>query len=306
MATGDNLLEAVTADTIAHESARAAKHSLPIGAPCPNCHTAIAGPWCYACGQRAEKYNRSIWRLAGEAFEALIELDGRVWQTFPRLIIRPGRLTRDYLDGHRAVQVPPFRIFLIVLLLVFFAGSIDVSRGHQNFRLVPPNSPEAANIMSPEIQKQMNLQVGDAKASAWLKERLLFSLNHQDAFFRSVAEWSQRFAFLMLPIAALILSVLFLFKKGVYVFDHLIFTMHSLSFQGLLLSAVFLLGAFGQTWGGWLLMASPVHLFVHMRGTYRISTVGTLIRMGLLFFGSSIAFGLLIGGLVVVGLATAH
>jgi hypothetical protein len=306
MATGDNLLEAVTADTIAHEGARAAKHSLAIGTPCPNCRTAIAGPWCYACGQRAEKFNRSIWRLAGEAFEALVELDGRVWQTFPRLIIRPGRLTRDYLDGHRAVQVPPFRIFLIVLLLVFFAASIDVSRGHRNFRLVPPNSPEAANIMSPEIQKRMNVQVGDAKASAWLKERLLFSLNHQDAFFRSVAEWSQRFAFLMLPIAALILTVLFVFKKGVYVFDHLIFTMHSLSFQGLLLSAVFLLGAFGQDWGGWVLMASPVHLFVHMRGTYGISTFGTLIRMGLLFFGSSIAFGLLIGGLVVVGLATAH
>ena len=43
-----------------------------------------------------------------------------------------------------------------------------------------------------------------------------------------------------------------------------------------------------------------------MRGTYRISILGTLIRMSLLFLGSSIAFGLLIGGLVVVGLATAH
>jgi hypothetical protein len=160
--------------------------------------------------------------------------------------------------------------------------------------------------MSPEIQKQMDVRVGDAKTTAWLKERLLFSLNHQDAFFRSVAEWSQRFAFLMLPIAALILTVLFVFKKGVYVFDHLIFAMHSLSFQGLLLSAVFLAGAFGQSSGGWLLLASPVHLFVHMRGTYGISTFGTLIRMGLLFVGSSIAFGLLIGGLVVVGLATAH
>ena len=52
MATGDNILEAVTADTLAHEAARASKHSLPIGAPCPNCHTALAGPWCYACGQR--------------------------------------------------------------------------------------------------------------------------------------------------------------------------------------------------------------------------------------------------------------
>jgi Protein of unknown function (DUF3667) len=306
MANGDNLLEAITADTVAHETARASKRSLPIGTPCPNCHTAIAGPWCYACGQRAEKYHRSILRLAFEALEGLTDLDGRIWQTFPRLIIRPGRLTRDYLDGHRAVQVPPFRIFLIVLLLVFFAGSLDVSRNAQKFKLATPDNPGVSKFMSPEVQKQLDLQIGDAKASAWLKERVLFSLDHQDAFLRSVTDWSQRFAFLMLPIAALMLSVLFVFKKGVYVFDHLIFTMHSLSFQGLLLSGVFLAGAFGQGWGGSLLLASPVHLFVHMRGTYRSSVIGTLIRMALLFLGSSIAFGLLIGALVVVGLATAH
>ena len=109
----------------------------------------------------------------------------------------------------------------------------------------------------------------------------------------------------MLPIAALMLSVLFLFKKGVFVFDHLIFSMHSLSFQGLLLTAVFLLGL-GVDWGPALLWLSPVHLFMHMRGAYRISVIGTLIRMFLLFMGSSIAFALLIAGLVLVGLATAH
>ena len=128
MATGDHLLESVTADTVASEAKRAAKHSLPIGTPCANCNTTLAGAWCYACGQRGEEYHRSIWKLTVEAVMGLIDLDGRIWQTFPRLILRPGKLTRDYLDGHRAVQVPPFRIFLIVLLMVFFAGSLDVSK----------------------------------------------------------------------------------------------------------------------------------------------------------------------------------
>jgi hypothetical protein len=41
-----------------------------------------------------------------------------------------------------------------------------------------------------------------------------------------------------------------------------------------------------------------------MRGTYRISIVGTLIRMFLLFIGSSIAFAFLMVGLLLVGLAT--
>jgi hypothetical protein len=305
MATGDHLLESVTADTVASEAKRAAKHSLPIGTPCANCNTTLAGAWCYACGQRGEEYHRSIWKLTVEAAMGLIDLDGRIWQTFPRLILRPGKLTRDYLDGHRAVQVPPFRIFLIVLLMVFFAGSLDVSRNRQSFKLATPDSPEAAKILSPEMRKNMDVQLGDAKASSWLKERLTFSLDHQDAFFTAVMEWAQRFAVIMLPIAALMLTVLFLFKKNIYVFDHLIFSMHSLSFQGLLLTIVFLLGLV-VNWGPQLLWLSPVHLFVHMRGTYRVSIVGTLIRMFLLFLGSSIAFGLLIGGLVLVGLATAH
>jgi hypothetical protein len=45
---------------------------------------------------------------------------------------------------------------------------------------------------------------------------------------------------------------------------------------------------------------------MHMRGTYRISWYGTLIRMFLLFIGSSWAFGFLILGLLLVGLATVH
>jgi hypothetical protein len=305
MAMGDHLLEAVTTDTIASEAKRAARHSLPIGAPCANCNTALAGPWCYTCGQRGEQYHRSIWRLTWEAVEGLTDLDGRIWQTFPRLILRPGRLTRDYLDGHRAVQVPPFRIFLVVLLLVFFAGALDVSKNREQFRLAGPNSPEAAKFLTPEQQKNFTMQIGDAKASNWMKQRLIFSLNHQDAFFVAVADWGQRFAVLMLPIAALMLTVLFVFKKDTYVFDHLIFAMHSLSFQGLLLTGVFLLALIGD-WGANLLWLSPIHLFMHMRGTYRISVIGTLVRMTLLFFGSAIAFGLLVGGLVIVGLATAH
>jgi hypothetical protein len=305
MATGDQLLEAVTADTVATEAKRAAKYSLPIGTPCPNCRTTLAGAWCYTCGQRGEEYHRSIWRLTWEAIEGFFDLDGRIWQTFPRLILRPGKLTRDYLDGHRAVQVPPFRIFLVVLLMVFFAASLDISKGKQQFKLATPNSPEAAKVLSPEMRKNMDVQIGDAQGSKWLKERVLFSLDHQDAFFAALADWGQRFAVLMLPIAALMLSVLFLFKRGVYVFDHLIFSMHSLSFQGVLLTAVFLLGMVAN-WSPALLFLSPVHLFVHMRGAYRISVVGTLIRMFLLFIGSSVAFGVLIGALVIVGLATAH
>jgi hypothetical protein len=304
MATGDQLLEAVTEDTIAHELTRASKHSLPIGAPCPNCHTALAGPWCYACGQRGEEFHRSIWRLTWEALEGLTDLDGRLWQTLPRLILKPGQLTHDYLDGHRAAQIPPFRLFLIVLVLVFFAGALNFQANHVNFK-VPANSFIMNGSGDQADLKKATDAMSRTPNGRWLVKQGQAALKDPDAYMRSLADWSHQFAILMLPIAALMLSVLFVFKRSVYVFDHLIFSMHSLAFQGLLISGVFL-GGMAVDWAGSFLWLAPVHLFIHMRRTYRISTLGTLIRMFLLFNLSAVAFVFLMLGLAFAGLATVH
>jgi hypothetical protein len=51
------------------------------------------------------------------------------------------------------------------------------------------------------------------------------------------------------------------------------------------------------------MLAAPVHLFFHMRGVYRTSVVGTIVRMGLLFVGSIIGGILIFLGLLWVGLS---
>lgn len=311
MGLGAPELDAITADAVAGEIGRASKHALPLGTPCPNCTTPLAGAWCHACGQKGEDYHRSIWHLVTEAFEGLTHFDGRFWQTVPRLITRPGRLTRDYLDGHRAVQIPPFRLFLVVLLLVFFAGSLSLGRGDNKVKVVKPNDPAIVAAMSAEDKASLKEAADnlarlktDKDAGYWV-EKGEHAVKNPEALAHAMEQWGHRFAILMLPIAALLLSVLFVFKRGVYVFDHLIFAMHSLSFQGLLLTTIFLGSLInGAFW--WLLLLAPVHLFVHMRGTYKISTFGTLVRMWLLFVGSSVAFSFLMLGLVIVAAATLH
>ena len=298
-------LRVVGGKTTVHVTPRPAKHGLPVGSPCPNCGTALAGDYCYVCGQRAEEYHRSIWHLVAEAFEGLTHFDGRFWTTAPQLIVRPGKLTRDYLDGHRAAQIPPFRLFLIVLIAVFFAGALSVQANHVAFRIVPAET-FIARDPGDRAQFKEAFDALRAKPQArWLVERGETALKNPEALLQSMAHWSHQFAILMLPIAALMLTVLFVFKRGVYVFDHLIFSMHSLSFQGLLLTGVFL-GDLVAPWAAWFLLLSPVHLFVHMRETYRISAVGTLIRMLLLFILSATAFVFLMLGLVFVGRATLH
>jgi hypothetical protein len=318
MSLGAPEIDAATADAIAGEVTRAAKHSLAIGAPCPNCATPLAGPWCHNCGQKGAEYHRSIWHLIAEAFEGLTHFDGRIWQTMPRLFIRPGQLTRDYLDGHRASQIPPFRLFLIVLVLVFFAGGLSFGRDGDRTKVKVATPDQAAQLiqkntdMSAQDKADLNdamTQLGKVQkgysSNSYVRERVEHSVRNPEAFVRAMEEWGHRFAILMLPISAAMLAVIFVFKRGVYVFDHLIFSMHSLSFQGLLLTTIFL-GSLMSDWVWWLIFISPVHLFFHMRAAYRISTIGTLIRMWLLFWGSSIAVGMLLLALVVVGAIAAR
>lgn len=314
-------LDAFTADAIAGEVSRASHHALPIGTPCPNCTTPLQGPWCHTCGQKGEKYDRSIWHLVAEAFEGLTHLDGRVWNTLPKLVYRPGELTRSYLDGHRAAQIPPFRLYLVVLLLVFFSGGLafsDHGNTHNNIRVAAPNATSVDEIInsSKDVSAEdkadwrqaadaVNAKLKSKPHSTYWDERAKRAVDKPEAFLHALEQWGHRFAILMLPIAAAMLSVLFLFKKGVYVFDHLIFSMHSLSFQGLLLTGIFL-GSLVSGLFWWLLWLMPVHLFVHMKGTYKSHTLTTLVRMWLLFIGSSVAVGFLLLGLLIVGLVTTH
>jgi len=93
-----------------------------VGKPCANCDTSLEGPYCHACGQNADNHKRSIFHLVIEAIEGMFHLDGRLAQTLPLLFFRPGVLAKDYMEGRIVRHVPPFRTFLVALLLFIFAA----------------------------------------------------------------------------------------------------------------------------------------------------------------------------------------
>jgi uncharacterized protein DUF3667 len=338
-----------------------------VGAPCANCGVPLQGPWCYNCGQAGEDYHRSVFKLIGESIEGLFHADGRLWKTIPHLLYRPGRLTRDYLDGKRAPQIPPFRMFLVILLIVFFAGHLataskdeaghekgaavhaptaaerdaasralseakaDIARdlgpgaaetfGKTSARIesrmakaaepklpvppaegAPPEDPavvvkkSADTLQNLPIDGHINLD-GDAKTTSaterWLETGITAIREDPKRFAMILEIWAHRVAILALPISALLLSILFIFNRRFYVFDHLIFSMHSLTFQLLLLSVIFLLSMLVGPVAWWLIVLSPIHLYKHMRGTYATGRFGTVLRMFFLWIGSTIGFSFL-------------
>ena len=291
------------------------QHTVAPGSLCANCSAVLQGPYCHQCGQLAEDFHRSLSHLVVEGLESLFHFDGRLWRTIPLLIRNPGQLTRDYLEGRRAYQIPPLRMFLVVLLLVFFCGGLGRHDDKTRLVVVDPKDRTAQGIKmgdkagSPNWREEVRSSIagkaspGAGKATAtWFVERVIKAADNPEQFAMVMEMWAHRLAVLMLPIGALLLSGLFVFQRRFFVFDHLIFTMHSLSFQGLLISLYFVIALASSGIASLLWLAAPVHLFVHMRGVYRTGIVGTLIRMTLLFWGSLIAFTLLMAALVLIGL----
>ena len=64
--------------------------------------------------------------------------------------------------------------------------------------------------------------------SRWTAARLKAAAAHAEALQTDLIELAEHMAFLMLPLAAALMGLMFFWRRGVYIFDHLIFSMHSL------------------------------------------------------------------------------
>jgi hypothetical protein len=87
---------------------------------CLNCGTELAGPFCHYCGQPDKNLVRFFPALLREMMEDFADFDSRFMRTMKPLLFRPGKLTRDYLDGRRFRYVPPLRLYIFSSILMFF------------------------------------------------------------------------------------------------------------------------------------------------------------------------------------------
>jgi hypothetical protein len=147
---------------------------------CLNCGAALRGQYCGNCGQRARGRLISLWELVRDAFGDLFELDSRLWQTLIPLLVRPGRLTHDYLAGRRARYMPPFRMYL-VLSLVFFVVAFFNPREELALLYVPDEAVESAG-------DEDAVEPGDAEIAGETQDALEAQGVDVDELNRKIAE----------------------------------------------------------------------------------------------------------------------
>jgi hypothetical protein len=96
---------------------------------CLNCGTALIGTHCHACGQAAHVH-KTLGAFFHDLLHGVFHFEGKTWRTLPLLAWKPGKLTREYIDGRRASYVSPIALFLFSVFLMFavikqLGGPID-------------------------------------------------------------------------------------------------------------------------------------------------------------------------------------
>jgi hypothetical protein len=106
---------------------------------CKNCHKLLPGQadFCPACGQSVKVITRPWREVCGELISELIDFDGRMMISLRSLLIRPGFLSFEYINGRRLSYTSPIRMYLVISLVFFFVlplilpGSAVTSPGNE-------------------------------------------------------------------------------------------------------------------------------------------------------------------------------
>lgn len=85
---------------------------------CANCEHPVNGQYCSNCGQSVKDFHRPFFSVLSDSLGDALSLDNKFFHTLIPLFVRPGYLTKEFMNGRRVRYTPPFRLYLF---LTFFA-----------------------------------------------------------------------------------------------------------------------------------------------------------------------------------------
>jgi uncharacterized membrane protein len=158
------------------------KSQRPAITHCENCGAQLEGHWCAKCGQPAIDYRRSFRHVIADLLNEFLNWDSKFFATIGLLLVRPWKLTNQFLAGHRVRYVHPLRLYLLASILFFFAASYGIKSAHLRPIELSPNTRaeirtelERENV-APEVRDRIEQALGgepiSGKKRAALEEQL--------------------------------------------------------------------------------------------------------------------------------------
>src|SRR5436190_22379264 len=146
---------------------RRSKDSHRLLTHCENCGAQLVGYYCAECGQAAVDYRRSFRHVIADMLESFLNWDSKFFATIALLILKPWRLTNEFLAGKRVRYVNPLRLYLLASILFFFA----VNFGAKDLRFEPGElSPKDRADLETELKDEDLPPAAREKLKALLRE----------------------------------------------------------------------------------------------------------------------------------------
>jgi hypothetical protein len=127
---------------------------------CLNCGAELHGPFCSGCGQRVVPRYPTLREMASDAWHEFSGWDGRFARTL-RMLIHPGVLTLEVLEGRRARYVSPLRLYLAASVMFFLISAaapslrrpqtVELPGGGKKIDLLKQLSPEDRALAQQQI-----------------------------------------------------------------------------------------------------------------------------------------------------------
>jgi len=287
---------------------------------CANCEAVVTGRFCAVCGQSVDSRPHSILEFAAEALEDITNADSRLWRTLVPLLLRPGRLTREFFAGRRARYLPPVRLYLVLSVAFFlvasFGGQGDTPQGdvadlEQELAAATDPQERAAISALVEIARRRAAEAGERAASdaepidppeacaglevSGLSDRLTDRLRAKcsdviadggRAFVTALVNNLPTALFFFLPVLALFMKVFYIFS-GRYYIEHLLFLLHNHAALFLVLLLYRPLAFATPAWlHGWLVFSIVLYVpwygYRSLRTVYGQGRALTVLKIGAL------------------------
>lgn len=267
---------------------------------CPNCGASYRGNFCPECGQKAHLH-RSLAEIGHDIMHGVLHLDGKLWNTLPLLVLKPGELTRRFIAGERAKFVSPMSMFLFTVFAMFAVFQMvgvttptDFGQGmFDGFN--DSNTPFTRNIKQ-EIakleQERAKLTTGDPRqteidnelkglntvldkspdakgqsfetGNAWFDKHLIEKWKKNPGLMLyKLQSNGYKFSWLLIPLSIPFLWLMFLWRRQYKAYDHAVFVTYSLSFMSLLFIVMSILGTVPDG-GGWAFLLFTIGAPLHL------------------------------------------
>ena len=307
---------------------------------CLNCGTALTGPFCAACGQKAHVH-RSLRGFFQDLVQGVFNFEGKIWRTLPMLVWRPGEMTRRYIAGERARYISPVALYLFTVFAMFavlnFTGALSPDTEAFKFDLKDEIAADQRTLAKLETERaaaaavkkdlaeldrkiaKRKKDIADSQRAltgkplvsgdidegvpAWVAPLVENAQKDPELLSRKVQDAASKYSWLLIPISVPFLWMLFPLRRRYKLYDHTVFVTYSLSFMMMLVIAAGMLVATGwTTLASLLFFVPPFHMYRHLKGAYELGRFSAIMRTIALVSFAFASAGIFMAATVAIGM----